>query len=56
MSLDRLRANPNKCLFSDDLTEVARLMLCLAQHIQQLPSDLRYIHMSLPAPLDILQE
>ena len=56
VSLERLRDHIYRCSYSSNIADVTKLMLCLALHIQQLPSELETVHMSLPAPLDHLQE
>ena len=56
VSLERLRDHIYRCLYSDNQADSAKLMLCLALHIQQLPSDLETMRISLPAPSEDLQE
>ena len=56
VSHEQLRDHIYRCLYSDDIADAARLMLCLALHIQQLPNDLETVHISTPAPLADLQE
>ena len=56
VSPERLRDHIYRCLYSDNITDVTKLMLCLALHFQQLPSDLETMQINLPAPLDYLQE
>ena len=56
VSPERLRDHIYRCLYSDNIADAAKLMLCLALHFQQLPSDLEIRHINLPAPLVDLQE
>ena len=56
LSLERLRNYIYTCVYSEDLADVAKLMLCLALHIQQLPSGLEAMHTNLPASLNDMQE
>ena len=56
VSPERIRDHIYRCLFSDGVADGVKLMLCLALHIQQLPSDLETTQMNLPAQLDDLQE
>ena len=53
---ERIRDHIYRCLYSDGVADGVKLMLCLALHIQQLPSDLENTQMNLPAQLDDLQE
>lgn len=46
LSLERLRDHIYRCLYSDDIADAAKLMLCLALHIQQLPTDLETTHIN----------
>ena len=55
VSPEQLRDHIYRCLYSDNIADAARLMLCLALHIQQLPSDLETMHINLPAPSENLQ-
>jgi len=56
VSLERLRDHIYGCLYSDNIADAAKLMLCLALHIQQLPTDFKTTHINLPALSDDLQE
>ena len=56
VSPERIRDHIYRCLYSDGVADGVKLMLCLALHIQQLPSDLEITQMNLPAQLDDLQE
>lgn len=56
LSLERLRDHIYRCLYSDEIADAAKLMLCLALHIQQLPMDLGSTYVNLPALSDDLQE
>ena len=56
VSPERLQDHIYRCLHSDNTADAAKLMLCLALHIQQLPNDLETTLISLPAPLEDLQE
>jgi len=46
LSLERLRDHIYRCLYSDNIADAAKLMLCLALHIQQLPTDLETTHIN----------
>ena len=55
ISPERLRDYVYTCLYSENIGDVATLMLCLALHIQQLPCNLESIQISLSASLNDLQ-
>ena len=55
-SLERLRDHIYTCLHSDSMADAAKVILCLALHIQQLPTDLETMSVSLLAPSYDLQE
>ena len=56
VSPERIRDHVYRCLYSDGVADGVKLMVCLALHIQQLPSDLEITHKNLPAQLDDLQD
>ena len=56
VSPERIRDHIYRCLYSDGVADGVKLMLCLALHIQQLPSDLETTQRNLPKQLDDLQE
>ena len=56
VSPERIRDHIYRCLYSDVVADGVKLMLCLALHIQQLPSNLENTRMNLPVRLDDLQE
>ena len=56
VSPERIRDHIYRCLYSDGVADGVKLMLCLALHIQQLPSNLENARMNLPVQLDDLQE
>ncbi len=56
LSIERLQNHIYRCLYSDSIADGAKLMLCLALHLQQLPTDFKSMYINLPAPLDALQD
>jgi len=54
--LERLRDHIYGCLHSDSMTDAAKVVLCLALHIQQLPTDFDTTKIGLLVPLHNLQE
>lgn len=56
LSLERLRDHIYRCLYSDNIADAAKLMLCLALHIQQLPTDIETTYVNFPTLSDDLQE
>lgn len=55
-ALERLRDHIYTCLHSDSMADAAKVILCLALHIQQLPTDIETLKVSLLAPTYDLQE
>ena len=55
-SLVRLRNHIYGCLHSDTMTDAVKVVLCLALHIQQLPTDFDSTKIGLLVPLHDLQE
>ena len=55
-SLVRLRDHIYGCLHSDTMTDAVKVILCLALHIQQLPTDFDSTNICLGVPLHDLQE
>ena len=56
VSHEQLRDHIYRYLYPDNIADAARLMLCLALHIQQLPNDLETMYTSGPVQLADLQE
>lgn len=54
--VEHLRLHVRRCIDSGNTASTAKILLCIANCFQQVPSALTHLHPSLPAPPEVLQK